>query len=167
MTIKLFTKVTFQARSNVLNKQFARYILWCTCESYKYNKSKLKNLKLRVLSSILIKFTFSFFLKKKKKERDWPANNALLRMTYLQQSFLSSVCFINVSVIGVKYSTSRPSKLTGTLELLNCFNAVVLNSMFCLNCVCLLKISLYRDELYVRSAKLSSLHRDSVQYILL
>ena len=85
--------------------------------SYKYNKSKLEDLKLRVLSSILIKLTFSLLLlKKRKKERDWPANNALLRMTYLQHSFLSRVWFINVSVIRVKYSTSRPSKLTGTSE---------------------------------------------------
>ena len=81
------------------------------------------------LSSLWI-HCFSF-----KKKRQWPASNALLCMTRLQQSFLSHFCF-NVSVIRViMYSPSTPSKLTEMLEIiLYFFNVIVLNSMLCLNC---------------------------------
>ena len=80
----------------------------------------------------LLSLQIHCFSLKKKKNRQWPASNALLCMTSLQQSFLSRFCF-NVSVIRViTYSPSTPSKLTETL--LYFFNVIVLNSMFCLNC---------------------------------
>ena len=46
----------------------------------------------------------------------WPASNAFLHLTHLQQSFSSCFCF-NVSVIRVMFSPSTPSKLTETLEI--------------------------------------------------
>ena len=61
--------------------------------------------------------------------------------------------------------------LTETLQITvldYCINVIVLNSMFCLNCMCTdTVISLYRGRFYAQCAKNSSLHRGSVPYILL